>query len=333
MLALVATAFFLLYLFAPAFLFRRIVGAFIPLKKVSGSREEIALRYGFSLWLPFVFAYLLVWYVPVFDRWPAGFDDSRPLRKQDRRLLGRVLIEDSFLVRGRTLPSPEGDLKPELSQAKKLAQNSEIIFAEEAFWDALTRDARRNFRLLFWYYVLVVMAAACYVYLGKRYGRLKWNATFTRLAEQFLIPNISEWQLLLTPFTFANQQAKIFADVLCTNNVLYRGQVAHHFLDQKEDLAALILTDTARFDREEYDRARVGIQSGKNTSQWREQFWVDIPGAKLLFPAGQIFNLNLSSDAYDETTQSAVRRILEIGVIISPRTQLQRPGPWEAKGI
>jgi len=138
------------------------------------------------------------------------------------------------------------------------------------------------------------MEAFSFGYLSKSYGKFQQNSPRYRwIADTFLLPNISEWYPLLTDFTFSHKPTRIKADILC-DDTLYQGTVAKHFLDKDGKLSGIILTDPLRFDRRAYLLAKDAGQKPKADDYWRE-----IPSAKLYFFADRISNLNLSYDAIE----------------------------------
>ena len=100
-----------------------------------------------------------------------------------------------------------------------------------------------------------------------------------------------EWYPLLTDFALKDKPARIKADIL-SDDTLYQGTVAKHFLDKDGKLSGIILTEPRRFDR----RAYLGDKDAGRSPK-ADDYWRDIPSAKLYFFAERISNLNLNYDA------------------------------------
>src|SRR6266550_976839 len=96
---------------------------------------------------------------------------------------------------------------------------SMILASSGQFWPAFTRCSRRQARLLVWFYVAVCGEGLLFGFLSANYGKYQHYGLYNILAEGLLLPNISEWHLLLTPFVFPNKEATVSADILCTDFV------------------------------------------------------------------------------------------------------------------
>jgi len=127
--------------------------------------------------------------------------------------------------------------------------------------------------------------------LGSRYyGRLKRSKAYSKLADLYLLPHISQWYVLLTPFTFPDRRTVVKADVLMTDDTLYSGDVIDHFLDKDGNLSGLFLANPARFDRRRYLKEKDTWGTTRPTAT----YWRPIPSAKLYLLADKIVNLNLN---------------------------------------
>jgi hypothetical protein len=91
---------------------------------------------------------------------------------------------------------------------------------------------------------------------------------------------------LLTPYLLPD--TKVRADLLCTNNTLYQGEVSQHFLRDGQ-LSGIILNDPRRFDRDRYLADKAGEPKPD-----KEKYWIKIPSRNLYFFADKIFNMNLT---------------------------------------
>lgn len=147
---------------------------------------------------------------------------------------------------------------------------------------------------------------------ASRYGRWKHSTSRWKLSkvsiwliEQFVIPKVSEWWVLLTPFTLPQKDAKIVADILMTDGVLYSGTVYQHFLAPDGKLSGVILVDPKRFDRPAYLSDKE-----KGTQKDKESYWKPIPSARIYMLADKIVNLNVN---YSQNTPAAdiVKRYVE----------------------
>jgi hypothetical protein len=271
-IALAASIVLALYVIIPGLLFRSISQLFVPLRIVSGSRTEEATRAVLTSVLPFFVALLVVWYVPFANQFP--FHASYPeLRASDYKLVASCLYSEQEFTR-----------------------------SGQAFWAALNRTWHRQFLFLFWYYLLTVATGLCLAYLAGSYGRLKTNRFYSWFADKFLFPRISEWHPLLTPFIFADKQTAVRADILTTTDNLYRGTVSEHFIDSSGKLTGLILTDALRFDRRGYIQA-----ANIDNPPKPDDFWREIPGAKLYMFADKIVNLNLNYESAEPSMEVLLR--------------------------
>lgn len=262
MLAIATSVLIALYFLFPQALFTFVFGKFVPLRTFVRSKIEELNEILLLLLFTFSLAYALVWWCPGLKSFPFGFNDNPSLRRQDYRLVINTII---------TEPKNEGGI--------------------EAAWKAFGRCSRRQGRLLTWYYIFIFAEAIVLGYVAKNYGRFQRVRWYRWLADTFLLPNISEWYPLLTDFTFRQKPTRIKADILC-DDTLYQGTLAKHFLDKEGALSGLILIDPKRFDRRAYLLAKEAGKSPKADDYWRE-----IPSAKLYFFAGRISNLNLNYDA------------------------------------
>jgi len=265
-IALGASLILALYLVIPGLLFRSLSRFFIPLRIVAGTSTQEVTRAFLTTAIPFSLALALIAHMP-----PGG--GGKPLQAQaagqDYRLVASCLYSEQTFRE-----------------------------SEPAFWDSFGRVARRQSRFLTWYYALVLVEGMLVGVLSGYYGRLKRNRFYSWLADKILLPRISEWHPLLTPFVFADKNTIVRADVLTTGDNLYRGKVSQYFLDSGGKLSGLILSDTLRFDRRSYledkDAGR-GPQVGV--------YWKEIPGAKLYLFADKILNLNLNYESPEPSVQ------------------------------
>lgn len=268
------------YLLIPYSIFRYFLGRVVPLKVFQESKTEEITRAVVTLFVLFSVAILIVRYVPFCKDYPWPFSDTPEQRASDYRIVLSSL-------------------------------HSEELFKDygQKFWDAMARTLDRQFRVIAWYYLLVVGAALYAGRLSRRYWRLKNNRVYKWFADTYLLPHISQWHPLLSGFTFPPNTA-IKADVLMTNGVLYDGEIADYFLNRDGTLAGLFLKNPRRFERDRYlnEREEWGL------TRDREKFWRKIPSAKLYLIGSQIVNLNLRYEpptASSDTLQKFIENYLK----------------------
>lgn len=266
MIALCASLVLALYLVIPSLLFRALSRFFIPLRIVAGTPTQEVARAFLTAAIPFLLAGAAIRQLP-----PGGA--GTPLQAQ-------AVGQDYKLV------------------ASCLYSEQTFRDSKQAFWDSFGRVARRQSRFLGWYYVLVMGEGLVVGVLAGHYGRFKRNRVYSWMADKILLPSISEWHPLLTPFVFADKTTVVRADVLTTGDNLYRGKVSEYFLDTGGRLSGLILTDMLRFDRRTYLQDKDARRGPDPRGYWKE-----IPGAKLYLFADKILNLNLNYESAEPSAQ------------------------------
>jgi hypothetical protein len=264
LIALAVSAMFFLYVLVPHSLLTFIFGKFVPLHafvrtKIEGVHEGIV-----TIVIAFFVVLFFVWFVPPFNAHPFGPVGTAIERRDDYKLVAAGL------------------------QSDKIANS-------DCFWHALTRSTRRQGRLLSWYYVVIILWALVLGLCVRQYGKLKRLQTYTWLTDHFLLPNVSQWHVLLTPFTQADKKTRITADILC-GGTLYKGLVQKHYLDKDGRLTGILLSGPMRFDRESY------LQKKKETGDAdRSGFWRDIPSSGGFYVHAEgIQNINLNYTSEDK---------------------------------
>jgi hypothetical protein len=273
-IALAASIILALYAIIPGLLSRFIYRLFIPLRVLAVGKTEEATRAVATAIVPFALALLVVWYIPGLNQIPVQATHPE-LKAQDYRLVASCLYSESIFT-----------------------QNT------ATFWQALDRTVPRQSLFLFWYYLLNALTALGLGYLSASYGKLGPNKYYRWFANKFLFPRISEWHPLFTSFVFADKQTVVRADILTTTDNLYRGKISEHFTDAAGKLTGLILTEANRYDRRAYLR-----DSETNQAVNTEDYWREIPGAKMYMVADKIVNLNLNYES-DEPHESALLNFL-----------------------
>lgn len=270
MIALFTTYLILAYVLIPGVLFRVFAGYLVKLRLFQLSKtQEVTLGVLVSL-APLVFANLFVWKIPVARTYPFPYTygSVAEYKRAYKIGLGLVVSEDP-----EKLLNPTGE------------PNSPYEQAFSAIW-------HRQLRFLSWYYIFSVTEAVIFGLLARNYGDWVGKSTlYDWLARKVLLPNISEWQLLLTDFTFPKEpKREVQADVLC-DGILYRGRVGDYFLDSTGGLSGLLMKDAERFRRKDYETECE--KAGGSYSVDREKFWREIPGSNFYIPAEKISNLNV----------------------------------------
>jgi hypothetical protein len=271
LIALLTTYFILAYVLIPGVLFRVFAGLRVTLRLFQLTKtQEITLGVLVSLF-PLCAANICVWKVPIVEHYPfsytfGGVDEY----KQDYRLgLSLAVASD-----------PEKLLDPTNEH-------------KSVFEQAITRIWHRQLRFLCWYFIFSVAEGFLFGFLASKYG--DWvgkNKAYDWLARKVLLPNISEFQVLLTDFTWPKQPKRdVLADALC-GDTLYRGKVADYFLDANGKLSGLFMTDTERFRRDDF---KLECQEAKASGEKieKDDFWAEIPGSNFYILADKMTNLNI----------------------------------------
>ncbi|HZR29517.1 MAG TPA: hypothetical protein VFA71_12135 [Terriglobales bacterium] len=269
MIALVVSAVVAAYLLIPNALFRFLLGTFVPVRAFQGTKTEELTRAVVTLFFIFLLALLAVKHIPFCKDYPFSFPDTPQMRDADYAIVGSSFYSEAMFK----------DYGPR-------------------FWDSLWRTLDRQGRLIFWYYSLAAFFAILLGYGSKYYGKLKRYRPYSKFADIYLLPHVSQWFVVLTPFTFPDRNTVVRVDVLMTDDTLYRGKVADHFVDRDGKLAGLFLENPTRFDR----RAYLKEKDAWGITRPLGEYWKPIPSAKLYLFAEKIVNLNVN---YEPTTVAA----------------------------
>jgi len=268
MIGLLATYFVVAYLLIPSGLFRSFYSLFLPrIIKFQRTRFEEFTFAILAAILPFSLALALSWTICL---QPFGVHGKS---STDRRLAYRTFIA----------PAINDKLFLEAEQ-------------QSVFWNAANQVIRRQVRFLFWYYLLVLLEALLYARLTANYSL--WRETLTGrrrrlylwIAGKILLPSVSEWHLLLTPFYYPPEPPRqVWVDVLTTLDVLYKGHVNDYFLDKEGELSGIFLESPRRFDRPGLLRD-IERETAKRDTDY---YWRDIPSNNLYIPSDKITTLNV----------------------------------------
>jgi len=268
MIGLLATYYVVAYLLIPSGLFKSLYSLILPpILKFQRTRAEEFTFAAIASLLPFFLALALVW---TFASWPFAVDGDSASDRRDEyhKVIGTAISDKAFGEGAQT----------------------------QAFWHATNRVIRRQARFLVWYYLLVVLEAWLCAWLTSNYGKWMTSLTgwrgrvYSSIANKVLLPAISQWYVLLTPFSYPpHPKREVWVDVLSTLDVLYKGRVLNFFLDKDGELSGIFLEYPRRFDRRNFlknsDRADGSIDT--------DPYWKRIPSNNLYIPNEKIVNLNV----------------------------------------
>src|SRR5277367_3474249 len=293
MIALIASAALVLFLLVPGFLFKSIFSLFIPLDKFNRTRSEELSFSAFAAIMPFALTFLAVTSVGWFGNHPFFFQDSIVQRANDYRAAFSSMYSESFFSQ---------------HQAE--------------FWDASVRIAYRQARILVWLYSFTALEALLFGWLGKNFGRFQKFRPYGFAASKFLLPNISSWYVLLTPFLWPPEPArKVMADLLTSDDHLYRGEIVGHEVDADGKLRGVLISEALRFDRRSYLRDK---DSGEPISP--DGYWKKIPGKNLFVFADKLATLNLSYQPPPSSIPDILEQILK-KLNIDAQVSVENPQP------
>jgi hypothetical protein len=263
--ALLLSFILLAYVIVPGILVRRFISLFVPLRKPQWNRTEELTSAVLGTMVPFIAALILVKYVYWFGHHPFSFDDSSALRWSDYKTVFSA------------------------SYSEKLYEDY-LRSNNDAFWQTALRVFKRQSRLISWYYVASAIQALGIGLATYFYGDLRTNKAYEWFARKFVVPNISEWHVMLTPFTHPRKpKRKVRLEILTPDHKLYRGNVGDYHIDKDSCLTGVLLEDARRYDLRKYQSDLEKGQIGPSESYWRS-----IPGHALYMLADKIHNLNIS---------------------------------------
>jgi len=278
MIALIASAALVLYLLIPGILFKSIFSLFIPLDKFNRTRSEELSFSAFAAVAPFVLTFMAVTSLAWFGNHPFFLADSIAQKVSDYQTAFSCLYSEAFFS---------------LHRAE--------------FWGASLRIACRQGRILFWLYFFTAFEALLFGWLGKNFGRLQEFRPYAFVANKFLLPNISSWYVLLTPFLWpAEPKRRVMADLLTSDDHLYRGEIVAHEVDAEGKLRGVLVGGALRFDRRTYLKDK---DSGKKIHP--EDYWKKIPGKNLYVFADKLATLNLSYQPPASSIPAIIQRTLK----------------------
>jgi hypothetical protein len=310
LIALVTTYFLVFYILIPGAVFRFASSLFVRLKLFQRTRTQEATFAVAVALVPFALALAGVWYAPFLRDHPFPIQEGTfAQRRQDYRRVASILTSSDA---SRQLGSPAPDNATAGKPVNTAAANS------TANWAALNRVLRRQARFLSWYFAFLAAEGMAFGFLASKYG--DWQeitgtgprAAFVRaylwIGRKFILPNISEWHMLLTSFNVPRKN-KLFvaADILQSDGNLYKGRVADYFIDGDGKLTGILMKDVYRFDRHDFDQAKeiASAKAGGPTFVNSDPFWRVIPSANFYIGQSSISNLNLRfAPREDETLRT-----------------------------
>jgi hypothetical protein len=305
MIALVTTYFLVFYILIPGVLFRFLTSWFVPLKLFERTRTQEATFAVAVALLPFAVALFGVWHLPMMRHLPFPIvEGTAAERVQDYRRVTAILTSSDASKLLGNLPSGSASSSPQSNSP----QSSDVN------WLSLNRVLHRQARFLTWYFVLIGAEGVCFGLLARRYGDWQSHAARYRLRlwliRSFILPNISEWHLLLTNFNWPHKEdIDVSVDILQNDGLLYQGRVADYFIDSQGKLTGILLENVSRFDREAYNKARETPATEQPISS--AAFWKTIPGSRFYIGQSSISNLNVRFVARDQTLISLAEKILD----------------------
>ncbi len=298
MIALLTSLGLIFYFLIPGLLFRVLFSFFIPMKKFQRTKSEEVSLAAVAALIPLVAAVALVWQGGWCARHPFVFASGHAQVAADYRTVFAGVYSEKFFH-----------------------QN------QDSFWLSSAQVLVGQGNLLAWYYLFLIFEAVFLGWLSRAYGRFHKNRIYGWMADKILLPGISEWHVMLTPFAFPPEPPrKVMADVLTSDDHLYRGVVANHYLDREGKLSGILLKEVSRFDRPTYLREKAAGSVHPISSYWKS-----IPGYNVYVFADKITNINLS---YEVPPPDLIRRILQkLGITarvkVAPMESPPHPSPGQ----
>jgi len=315
LIALVTTYFLVFYILIPGVVFRFASSLFVRLKLFQRTRTQEATFAVAVALVPFALALAGVWYAPVLRHHPFHIEEGTfAQRRQDYRRVFFIFTSSDASRQLSSSPAPEPQAAGAVSNASP-APASSAASNSAANWSAINRILRRQARFLSWYFAFLAAEGMAFGFLASKYG--DWQETqatgpttaFLRIylwiARKFVLPNISEWHMLLTSFNVPRKnQLFVAADILQNDGNLYKGRVADYFIDGDGKLTGILLKDLYRFDRHDFNKAKEAANAGTKFVN-SDPFWRVIPSANFYIGQSSISNLNLRfAPREDETLRT-----------------------------
>jgi hypothetical protein len=305
MIALVTTFFLVFYILIPGVLFR-FATSFSPVKLKSFQRtrtQEATFAVSVAL-VPFFLALIGVWYLPVVRHQPFPIREGTSAeRRQDYRHVGEMLLTSDY------------------TKLTGCSTSSGSCPAAQAYWTSLGLVLRRQARFLSWFFLFTFIEGLGFGLFASKYG--DWQRTdanrnnlsvrllirlYDSFTRKFVLPNISEWHVLLTGFNWP-KGVLVVADVLQDDGHLYRGRVEDYFVDPDGKLTGILLRNVDRFDLHAYRRAQETAANPETLAS--ENYWKTIPSENFYIGQSAISNLNIRfAPGGDDTLEGVTREVL-----------------------
>ncbi|WP_263355798.1 hypothetical protein [Acidicapsa ligni] len=284
MIALVTTCFLVFYILIPGALFRFATSfSSVKLKSFQRTRSQEATFAVAVALLPFAFALAGVWFFPVMRHHPFQIrEGTYTERRIDYHHASELLVTS------------------DLSKLLGCGQQPEPCPARNHYWHSVDRVLRRQARFLSWYYIAIFAEGLIFGLSASKYGdwqskagrsrHRRFAAAYNWVTRKFILPNISEWHVLLTDFNWPKKdRVLVVADVLQNDGHLYRGRVEDYFIDPDGKLSGILLRNVDRFDLHAYRKAQE--ESGEIVTS--ENYWKTIPSENFYISHSAISNLNV----------------------------------------
>ena len=301
MIALLTTLFLIFYILIPGILFR-FAASFSAVKLKSFQRtrtQEATFAVAVAL-LPFAIASIGVWHLPVMRHHPFSIPEGTSAeRGADYRRVGEIL------------------LTPDFSRLTGCSAAQSPCPAAGNYWNSLHLILRRQERFLSWYFLFTFIEGMGFGFLASRYGdwqltaenrRNPWIHLYDWFTRKFILPNISEWHVLLTGFNWP-RGVFVIADILQNDGHLYRGRVEDYFVDPDGKLSGILLRNVDRFDLHAYRHAQETSANPKTLAS--ENYWKAIPSENFYIGQSAISNLNIRfAPEENEALEEVTRQVL-----------------------
>jgi len=289
MTALFLSFLVLAYVVVPGILFRRTFNFFVPLRRFQWSRTEEITASVVTTLFPLALALVLVNFYYWFGHHPFGFDDSTMQKWNDYRDVLSASYSEKFFTENR-----------------------------QALLQAAERVGQRQFHFLSWFYLATFSEALFFGTLTLFYGDLRQIKPLGRVIEKLVIPGISEWHVMFTPFTFSRSPKRMVqVDALGTDGNLYQGEVGDFHVDSDGHLTGFLMKKARRFLRTEFLDDRKERKAAP-----KEKYWRAIPGESLYLLADKISNLNfsyLAKEPLEELAEGNLKKLkIDATVAIQP---------------
>jgi hypothetical protein len=295
MTALIFSVLLLVYVIVPGIGFRRIFHICVPLRRIQWSRTDELASFVITLFLPAAVAFALVNHTNFFSQHPFGFDDSTLLKWNDYKSVLSASYSEKYFNENRDM----------------------LLMAFE-------RVCRRQIHFLTWYYATTFLWAWLCGLIAWQYGNIReWKIAY--VVEKFMIPAVSEWHAMFTPFTFPHSPERwVQVDALSGDGTLYQGAAGIFHVGGDGKLTGFFIKSAKRFLRAEYTEAKK-----LDSAVSKERFWRVIPGETFYLPGDKISNLNFTyvpKEPLDTLAKDNLKKMnIDATVVIQPATAKVQP--------